>query len=634
MCTDVGGLSAGVAGQGAPGWPSWRSRARATRLLRVYGSFSVGALAVKNAEGNAIGAVRLTVFSDRLEIELLRIGAFTESFVPGALTERERFDAPYTSIRGLVRRGEALVLTLDPRCPTPHTRFALTHFTDLPLEALAQAHKRRTRAIFLRRLLPLPIAAAAALLVPADLASGALGRASVGLAAFAGAFGLLHLWVRVRSWGGPFSERLSQAFETRVAEHLAIVPGLDTAVHEPPAALLLPTPRRPPRKPPTTKPWRAPKPSAPSPQPAAAMATPRGGAAPLATTVAARMSGARRALRVGALAFASAAMGVAGFALYRWIDDSARMRVIEQQASSAPSSDGVSEGSSPTTEPAPEPAPPALPSCTCARADSPLWASAMPALSIVLISKQKGEDGKPLPTIAPFLTKRGASRYSFDVAVVNNTNVSLKDVRVVVTFARRNKQGERVGATDRGLYSANLRPGKSMKWSVSGPGTEYKIEITEKRTLGAAKGQLAPAPPDAFVTLLGAKQPPVRLHAALMLAYLHDARARDAADALGDLTESDDAVRQMVLRATEPLSLCDARVSEDALDACVTNGGGSATPPLEIFEVGPEGRAFPIGVGLAPGAGARIHVDGFAPRAAELGVREAPVRRGRSVDVE
>lgn len=589
-------------------------------------AFSVGALAVKNAEGNAIGAVRLTLFADRLELELLKVGAFTESFVPGALTERARFDAPYTSIRGLVRRGEALVLTLDPRCPTPHTRFALTHFTDLPLEALAAAHKRRTRAIFLRRLLPLPVGILAAALTPADLASGALGRASVGLAAFAATFSALHFWVRFRSWGGPFSERLARAFETRIAERLAIVPPLDTAVDEAPAALLLPPRRREPRPPPERKPWRAPKPiTAPAPPPMPPP-TPEHVAAP---SLVARVSGSGRALRAVGFAFAAAVFGVGAFAAYRWIDDSARLRLVDASARAA-----AAQPPEPTTSAAPPPVeePPPPPSCSCTRPDSPLWATRMPALSVVLVPKQRGEDGKLLPTIAPFLTKKGASRYAFDVAAVNNTSTPLKEVRIVVTFARRNKKGDRVGATDRGLYAQSLAPGKSMKWSVSGPGTEYKVEISEKRVLGSAKGELAPAPPAAFVSLLGAKQPPVRLHAALMLAFLRDARARDAAENLSDLSDSDDAVRQMVVRATEPLSICDVVISDAGLDACVTNGTDAKTKPLEVFEVGAGGRGFPLGIGVGPHAGARIHIDGFDARAAELGVREAPVRRGTIVE--
>ncbi|MFO0616521.1 MAG: hypothetical protein U0414_28265 [Polyangiaceae bacterium] len=180
-----------------------------------------------------------------------------------------------------------------------------------------------------------------------------------------------------------------------------------------------------------------------------------------------------------------------GFALYRWIDDGARLRVLEARSSAAPS-----QSAEQPTEPSPPPepaaaAPPPPPACTCPRADSPLWASAIPALVACSFRSRRRTRNKTAPTIAPFLTKRGASRYAFDVVVVNNASVPLKDV----TSSSRSRVGTRranVGATDRGLFSANLRPGRSMKWSVSGPGTEYKVEVSEKRVIGT---QSSPPPP-------------------------------------------------------------------------------------------------------------------------------------------
>ncbi|MFO0616522.1 MAG: hypothetical protein U0414_28270 [Polyangiaceae bacterium] len=44
------------------------------------------------------------------------------------------------------------------------------------------------------------------------------------------------------------------------------------------------------------------------------------------------------------------------------------------------------------------------------------------------------------------------------------------------------------------------------------------------------------------------------------------------------------------------------------------------------------GEAFPVSVSIGPASGGRIHVEGFDARSAELGVREAPVRRGQSLD--
>jgi len=145
----------------------------------------VGALAVAAREANAVGAVRLTLLPRRLEIELLRAGSFADGYVPGGLTRFVRFSVPYSAVRGLVRREHGVILSLDAAAATPYNRFFLTHFTDLPLEALASVHKRRMWATAIHWLVPLPLAAFVVEQAPSELCSGLLGRAS--------AFGLLAL---------------------------------------------------------------------------------------------------------------------------------------------------------------------------------------------------------------------------------------------------------------------------------------------------------------------------------------------------------------------------------------------------------------------------------------------------------
>ncbi len=545
----------------------------------MLGSFSVGALAIAESDGNAIGAVRLTVQPDHLELDLLKVGAFKESFVPGALTERVRYDAPYTAIRALVSRGDTLVLTLDPRSPTPYTRFALTCFTDLPLDALAVAHKRRSTAIFLRRIVPIPAGIAAAIAVPAELASGAAGRAAVGMLATLAALALAHLWVRVRSWGGPFSERLRDALERRIAERLAIaLPGVALApeVELPDVATPIPVP------------------------------LPRAARSPVSTG---------RARNVFATAFGlslAAAFSVGALALYRHIERG------------APPATATSETEPSTTNTADEtiPALPA-PSCRCDRPDSPLWSTDLPALSLMLLPRQHDESGKPASVIAPVMRK-GAGRYDFEVAIVNNAATPLHDIRIVLTFARRNKKGERIAATDRGLFWAgDLGPAESVKWNVEAPGTELRIDLDEKRTLGAAKGQLRPASADAFVKLLAAKVPAIRLHGALMLAYLHDPRAREAAENLSGLSDADETTRDMIARASAPFFACRTTYDAGAIAGCAVNEGESSLENGILREVGPDGRKVPLSLAVPPHTGVSFRVDGFGPPAEEIQVEKA-----------
>lgn len=223
-------------------------------------------------------------------------------------------------------------------------------------------------------------------------------------------------------------------------------------------------------------------------------------------------------------------------------------------------------------------------------------------------------------SIAPEVDEEGASRYDFDIAVVNNAAIPLRDVRIVVTFARRNERGERIGATDRGLFwEGELGPARSVKWGVSGPGTELKIEMDERRVLG----EVEPAKADAFARLLGARQSAVRLHAAMMLAYLGDARALGAAEALSGLPATDAVTRARVVRAAQPLRVCDVTVDEGgALSACVFNASDAAHPRLELAEVAEgAGRRAPIRGGLEPRSGKRVRAPGFGVEAEELVLR-------------
>jgi hypothetical protein len=189
----------------------------------VSSDFTVGALALADRRSNAVGAVRLTLLPEALEIELVRAAGFTEGFAPGSVAEAARFQVPYSAVRGLVRSGRTLLLSLDPAISSPHTRFALARFTEDPAEALARAWQARAVARWARTLLPIPLGLLAALLTPSTLVSGSLGRASLA----ASTTGLLWLGLReivaFRTWGGPFSDRLRDDFELKLSRKLGVV---------------------------------------------------------------------------------------------------------------------------------------------------------------------------------------------------------------------------------------------------------------------------------------------------------------------------------------------------------------------------------------------------------------------------
>jgi hypothetical protein len=143
--------------------------------MRVLGRL-FQALAIASSDANAVGAVRLTP-SRRLEVELLS-ATYQESFVPG----------PHAALRFAVRtrptgrRRDGRRPQHRPLVATPHNRFH-SHFTDLPLEALAAVRKRRAvlrRSHFIRAARRRSRAVG-----PVVLANGSLGRAAVGACALA-----------------------------------------------------------------------------------------------------------------------------------------------------------------------------------------------------------------------------------------------------------------------------------------------------------------------------------------------------------------------------------------------------------------------------------------------------------------
>jgi hypothetical protein len=546
----------------------------------VAGSFTVGALAVASPEANAVGAVRLTLLPKRLEIELLRAGSYADGFVPGALTRFVRFSVPYTAVRGFVRRGEGLGLTLDPFAAVPFNRFHLTCFTDLPLEALASAHKRRQASRLLAWLLPLPLAALSVLAVPPSWASGFLGRGAVGAVVMIALGALAKQIGATLTFGGPLATRLQRSFERRLAERVGLVPA---ASHE-------------------TDPFELPE-------------LPEVVALARAAAPAAETRARARAVRVPwarlGYAFAAACVVIGLVAGFRTLRGVVPERAPEAQAGFVNTTVADDETLLASK----------WPPCTCERADSPLWRGGVPILSVLPISKRQ-DPGRALGDISPLSDEEGISRYDFDLAVVNNAAVALNDLRVLLTFARRDKKGRRRGVTDRGLFwEGELGPGRSVKWGVKAPGSELRVDVPEKRLLGT----VASAPADSFRKLLSARQPLVRLHAATMLAYLGDPGAADAARGLGALPPTDELTRARILRATAPLRVCEIASDAGTLTACVHNASDSVARGLSLVEVTPggDGRRRPIDEPVLPRSGLRVSFEGFGAVPEEVIASEA-----------
>lgn len=554
--------------------------------------YTAFALAIAARRANVAGVVRLTCAPEGLEIELIRVTGFALGFAPGAVADPVGFLVPYTAVRGLVREGRLLYLALDPAVVTPYNRFALARFAEDAGDVLARASEARARARWASLLFPAPMGALAAALVPEDLAGGVLGRVSVGALAALAAWALLHAVALWRSWGGPFSDRLRDRFEAELSERLALTPSLPAGAPAPQAV------RLPPRRP-------YPRPQIIAPEPV--MRAPIEPAVTRASSPVEPVAHPLRKPLVAALAAAVGVVMIVGFLGRYAAERPAPPAIPKLVAGLGPAVRGVGLDVRPLPQPE---------RCLCLRADSPLWRDGVPVLSVLTFEEDEGAMGAPEPK----LDRRGFPKYRFDVAIVNNGARALRDVRLTLTFARRTESGRRVGAVDRGLFwEGVLSPGHAVKWHVSGPGNEVRTDVSVTGTLAAA--HLDPAPADAFFALTSARVRAVRVHGALMLAYLRDPRAEDAARALAAQSSNDDALLARIRRAAAPVFACDVKREGERLDACIFNGASQPRSGISIREVpetpgATEPRSVPIDRPIPVHEGLRVHLQvspDFAP---------------------
>ncbi|MBW2525923.1 MAG: hypothetical protein JRI23_17200, partial [Deltaproteobacteria bacterium] len=220
---------------------------------------------------------------------------------------------------------------------------------------------------------------------------------------------------------------------------------------------------------------------------------------------------------------------------------------------------------------------PKRPSCRCQRPVSPLWQGGVDMLGIVVAPSKGSFDRlwlRPGETVSIAHPGRRADsklapEVELELGVVNNGAAELDTVSLVLTFAQRSPQGRRVRIRERGLHwPAKLGPGESVRWTIEAEGTEVRVDcrLTDKL------GTVPPADGDAFHELLEARLVPVRIHAAMMLAYLGDSRARAALGALGPLNAVEQQARAEIERALTPLRPCDQALEGGVMRLCLHNG--------------------------------------------------------------
>jgi hypothetical protein len=509
------------------------------------------ATAKTSERSNAAGAVELECSELGLLLGYRGVFALTEGYVPGAVATGADLTVPWSRVVGTSLEGDELFLEVDASI-TPLNRLCLTAFS-AGVEQLPPAESRRRRLIV-------------------RIASAGLAL-TAGLAAFAGAHGV----------GAPASLSLSVSASVLTAlAVLAVGFWADRFVASPAPRLTGDVARElflselQLHRPALT---RAPA-TAPPPRPPLVFyferLLPRTTAA-IVITLSAALLGTLLTTRVIVL------------------DEGTTARPARRAGADEPEADEPRQPSprvAPPTAPASlsqKPAVAAPPpsgdavrlgdSCRCVRSDSALWQEPIPRLSLLVLSqrtrKGRGED-----------ENKHKKYLELELGVVNNGKQDLPELSLLVEFFERDPppSNKRYSVVTRPLFfEGPLKPAQAIKWSVEGQGVEFEIHNPIPGDIGQFGDDAAPA--NLFAELLTANHRPVRLHAAMMLTFLSDPRARDAVLELREALREDEApYLNRLIQAQAPVKVCKLELepARQAGSACLFNSGGEPRKDLGL----------------------------------------------------
>jgi hypothetical protein len=499
------------------------------------------AVAVASERSNAVGAVELECTPHGLFVAYLGVGAFSEGYAPGALTSGTGLTVPWSNVHEARVEGERVFLALEQRL-TPHNRLLLTHFA---------AGTRPPNAELRRRRMLVRIGSGAAAICVALIVGATLVRlspetsatAAIFIAAIAALALIVLGWIVEQQLDDPGAPALAR-FAMELEQYL-------------PALIRLPAPA--PRARPLLEIERL------------------QGFLPRTTF---------------AIVITLSAGTLSVLLIARWVTTSdvaaqrvdERVRAIQPAAVAAPKAHAPSQSVS-RAAPAPVPAPAAAAvagaSCRCDRAHSLLWADPIPRLSVLTwaerLRRGRGAD------------ERASKQYlELEVAVINNSKDAIDEVSLLVLFYERDPPPslKRSQVSNRSLfYDGTLGPGQAIKWSVEAEGTEAEVINSVAGSIGP-NGEDA-APTQRLFELLSARNRPVRLQGAMLLAFLGDPRAREGALQLREALRDDEApYLTRLIQALNEVRVCELRIDGSGArrraNACLFNAGKVAQRDLGI----------------------------------------------------
>jgi hypothetical protein len=503
----------------------------------------VGAIAVADERANAVGPVRLTCLPTTLRVDLLRVGRFMAGFAFSGLADAVSFEVPYTAVRGMVRQGDRLHLSLDPHAATPYNRFTLTRFSRDPLGVLWRSFRLRAWLRALSWLLPPALGAAAGTQVSGELAGGLIGRLALGVLVTLATHALLRRAVARIVGGGTASDTLAAGFERAVSVRLGLTPASDLAGG----------PLGPARQDGVIRPGHL-----------------------MAVSMRPRLFAMAAMLAVG-----MGLMSVVAVQRYGVADQVLLPVELAMNGVTAPAATVVPRAVDAGT--------PDHDACHCQRSDSAIWRGSLPQVSVVITPVAGEVDGFWLELGQTYAVTEGKAsaddegepRIEFDLAAINNSSVPIETVDFVVTFARRDTSNRRRALLERGLHwPGTLDPGEAIKWRVKASGrTELKVD---SRLDGRISDAIPLASPFDVARLMRAKLPAVRLHGVMMLAYLGDPRAQALAGRLEGLSSQQARARDRIVDTYRPLKVCAIAAAGNDTTLCAFNGSEGLHRRLEL----------------------------------------------------
>lgn len=499
------------------------------------------AIARATDRSNAIGAVELLCAPQGLLLTYLGTASWGDGYAPGALTHGTLITVPYMALLDARVDGDQVYLEIDPEL-TPLNRLVLTDFSAgnslHPREKL-----KRERMIWITSLVGAVVVSLLGALTLPKLAPRVGAGATLLTACLGGGVVLLLGFITSRLFDrSPSSDFLREAFASDLARYVPKLQKSETAPAPKPKPELVPT---------------------------FGVLIPRTTAGIVITLSACALG----AVLTGSYVLKSernantALPPVAAQESTQPKQTLAESQVVDDRVPVEPAASAAPAPEPP--EPTPEEAKAAAvgslrtgSSCSCPRSDSLLWAESIPKLSLIAFNRRT-------------VTRGNRDLTQLDVAAINNSDEELRELSLNLQFYKVGSDGKKSLGDHRAVYyQGPLGPGEAIKWAIEAEGTVFEL-------LNPVEGTIAPngegaAAPSAIAALLKANNRPVRLHGAMLLAYLGDSRAHQAASDLREALREDEApYLDRLLRATQPLRVCQLQVVGDGtpreVQACVYN---------------------------------------------------------------